>query len=51
MSEFCTDEAGVAMRSGYLAPDNADLASLAFGAGAVDVGDAFAEVEPEEKLV
>ena len=49
MSELGSDDAAVAVRSSDFAPDDTDLATLAFFRGAVDVGDPFAEVESREK--
>ena len=49
MSEVCADESRVAVWSGHFAPDDADLAALTFCRSAVDVSDAFAEVEPKTK--
>ena len=47
MSEFGPYDAAVAVWSSDFSPDDADLASLAFFGGAIDVGDTLAEVEPE----
>lgn len=49
MSEFCSNDAAVAVWSGDFAPDHSDLAALSFCGGTVDVGDALAEVESRSK--
>lgn len=49
MSEFCSDDAAVAVWSGDFAPDHSDFAALSFCCGTVDVGDALAEVESRSK--
>jgi len=45
VSELRSDDAAVAVWAGDFTPDDADLAALAFFRGAVDISDAFTEVE------